>query len=93
VLVWAAEVDCVPSPLKSTQLSGAAESGAAAELRSALFEELVQAAHDGDRSRFDACFDACFARLYAVAWRATQDQRRAEAMTEELMLELVRRPR
>jgi hypothetical protein len=52
--------------------------------------ELLAAARDGDRERFDALFDAWVIAAYAAALRRTQGERdRAEAMTSAFLIGLV----
>ena len=55
-----------------------------------LIEALVQAARAGDRRRFDQCFDECFEQLWADAFRATGDAKQAEALTEQILFDVIR---
>ena len=53
--------------------------------------ELLDAARDGDRERFDALFDAWLIAVYAEALRRSQGERsRAEALTSALLIGAVR---
>ena len=59
-------------------------------LSSPLIEALVQAARAGDRARFDECFDHCFEQLWAHAFRTTGDAKKAEALTEQILFDVIR---
>jgi DNA-directed RNA polymerase specialized sigma24 family protein len=48
---------------------------------------MAQAARRDDRETFDRLFDCCFGWVYAVAWRATHDVGRAEAITAYVLRE------
>lgn len=50
-----------------------------------LFDQLTQAAREDDRAEFDRLFDCCFGWVYAIAWRLTGDQARAEAITTQIL--------
>ena len=56
-------------------------------------ERLVLAGRAGDRALFDQLFEECFADVYALAWQATRDVRRAQEMTEEILIAAVLDPR
>ena len=69
-------------------IHGAASSGQPWLLHP-LFEELAQAARDGDQAKFDRLFDCCFGWVYAIAWRVTRDRARSEAITTHVLCEAV----
>ena len=56
-----------------------------------LSEQLARAARDGDQAKFDQLFDCCFDWVYGIAWRATRDQKRSEAITAHVLCEAVAR--
>jgi hypothetical protein len=56
-----------------------------------LVAQLTQAARDGDQAKFDQLFDCCFDWVYAIAWQATRDQRRSEAITAHVLSDAVAR--
>ena len=56
-----------------------------------LFAQLAQAARDGDQAKFDQLFDCCFDWVYGIAWRATRDQKRSEAITTRVLCDAVAR--
>jgi hypothetical protein len=51
--------------------------------------ELMRAAFAGDQETFDRLFDAWFAVLYAEAWRATRDPKRAAERAREMVIERI----
>ena len=55
--------------------------------RRLLLDQLVEAARQDDLTEFDRIFDRCFGRVYALAWRVTQDRARAEAITAHILCE------
>ena len=67
-------------------IHGAASSAQCWPLHS-LFEQLAQAAREGDQAKFDRTFDCCFDWVYAIAWRVTRDRKRAEAITQHVLFE------
>lgn len=54
-----------------------------------LLIELVRAAEDDDRSRFDRAFDACLEHVYGIAWTVLRDRGRAEEITTDILLSAV----
>lgn len=50
---------------------------------------LCEAARQNDRAEFDRLFDLCFGQVYPIARRVTGDRAQAEAITAEILCELV----
>jgi hypothetical protein len=55
-----------------------------------LIDALVQAARGDDRARFDKCFDECFEELWTHAFRTTGNPKEAEALTEQILFDVIR---
>jgi DNA-directed RNA polymerase specialized sigma24 family protein len=56
-----------------------------------LLIELIQAAEDEDRARFDVAFDACLDQVYRLTWRVFRDREWAEQVAGELLVRIVAR--
>jgi hypothetical protein len=81
----------VPSPQKSPVQQPLPETPGRGDVYSSpLIEALVQAARAGDRGRFDKCFDECFEELWSHAFRTTGNPKEAEALTEQILFDVIR---
>jgi len=58
---------------------------------SELLLELIQAAEEGDRARFDVAFDACLEQVYRLTWRVFRDREWAEQVAGDLLVRIVTR--
>jgi hypothetical protein len=54
-----------------------------------LFDEFAEAVRQQDRAGFDRLFDRCFGQVYAMAWRLTGDRLRSEAITTDILRDVV----
>jgi len=76
---------------KSIRLGGAQRTIGSSQPRPVerLFDELAEAVRQQDRAGFDRLFDRCFGQVYALAWRLTGDRRRSEAITTDILRDVV----
>lgn len=76
---------------KSIRLGGAQRTIGSSQPRpvESLFDDFSEAVRQQDRAGFDRLFDRCFGLVYALAWRLTGDRLRSEAITADILRDVV----